>query len=80
MSKEPREQPDVSPCRSVRYPERSLTCGRHVLRGLDGLEPDEGDLHGAEEPDDEEGVVGHVDALQTGAQFNIKTISARFSA
>ena len=40
-----------------------LTGGRHVLGRLDGLEPDEGDLHGAEEADDEERVVRHVDPL-----------------
>jgi len=34
-----------------------------VLRGLDRLEPDEGDLHGAEEAEDEEGVVGHIDPV-----------------
>ena len=35
-----------------------------MLRGFDGLEPDEGDLHGAEEADDEEGVVGDIDPLR----------------
>jgi len=34
-----------------------------VLRGLDRLEADEGDLHGAEEAEDEEGVVGHIDPV-----------------
>ena len=34
-----------------------------MLGGLDRLEPDEGDLHGAEESDDEERVVRHVDPL-----------------
>ena len=34
-----------------------------MLGRLDGLEPDEGDLHGAEEADDEEGVVRNVDPL-----------------
>ena len=34
-----------------------------MLRGLDGLEPDERDLHRAEETHDEEGVVRHVDPL-----------------
>ena len=41
----------------------NLTGRRHVLGGLDWLEPDEGDLHGAEEADDEERVVRHVDPL-----------------
>ena len=31
---------------------------------LDGLEADEGDLHAAEQTDDEERVVSHVDSLQ----------------
>ncbi len=39
----------------------------HVLGGLDRLEADEGDLHGAEQADDEEGVVGHVDAVAVTA-------------
>ena len=34
-----------------------------MLRGLDGLEPDERDLHRAKETHDEEGVVRHVDPL-----------------
>ena len=34
-----------------------------MFRGLDRLKPDEGDLHGAEQAEDEEGVVGHVDAV-----------------
>ena len=35
----------------------------HVLRGADQLEPDERDLHGAEEADDEEGVLEGLDPL-----------------
>ena len=34
-----------------------------MLWGLNRLKPDEGDLHGAEQAEDEEGVVGDVDAV-----------------
>ena len=34
-----------------------------MLRGADRLEPDERDLHGAEEADDEEGVLEGLDPL-----------------
>ena len=36
---------------------------QHVLRGLDGLEPDEGDLHGEDGADHVDGGVGHVHPL-----------------
>ena len=34
-----------------------------MLGGLDRLEPHEGNLHGAQQAQDEEGVVRHVDPL-----------------
>lgn len=34
-----------------------------MLWGLNRLKPDEGDLHGAEQSEDEEGVVGDVDPV-----------------
>ena len=39
------------------------TCRCHVFGRLNRLEADEGDLHGAEQAEDEEGVVGDVDAV-----------------
>ena len=37
---------------------------QHMLRGLDGLEPDEGDLHREDCADHVDGGVGHVHPLR----------------
>ena len=47
----------------ILLPSKSITCRCHVLRSLKGLKPDEGNLHRAKKSEDEEGVVGHVDAV-----------------